>query len=163
MSDIAPTPLPMRIVLDTNTVMALWVFEDPALAPLRLWLDSLTASLLAREDTLDELRHVLAYRQFALAATRQQSLHADYAARTTMVPPVPEAPEAAAALPLCRDRDDQKFLELARDGGATHLLSRDKALLKLRRHRLVRERFVVQTPEAFIAEHAAVLAATRPA
>jgi hypothetical protein len=34
-------------------------------------------------------------------------------------------------LPVCTDRDDQKFLELARDAGAAILITKDKALLKL--------------------------------
>jgi hypothetical protein len=33
-------------------------------------------------------------------------------------------------LPVCSDRDDQKFLELARDAGAAILVTKDKALLK---------------------------------
>lgn len=34
-------------------------------------------------------------------------------------------------LPVCRDPDDQKFLELARDAAARMLITKDKALLKL--------------------------------
>jgi predicted nucleic acid-binding protein len=42
--------------------------------------------------------------------------------------PAGEAPP----LPRCKDRDDQKFLELAARCGANILVSKDKALLKLR-------------------------------
>jgi predicted nucleic acid-binding protein len=35
------------------------------------------------------------------------------------------------SLPRCRDRDDQKFLELAFAAKASVLLTRDKALLRL--------------------------------
>jgi predicted nucleic acid-binding protein len=38
---------------------------------------------------------------------------------------------AAAALPRCRDADDQKFLELAAAAGARYLVSKDQALLEL--------------------------------
>ena len=38
----------------------------------------------------------------------------------------------APALPRCKDRDDQKFLELAARSNADILVSKDKALLKLR-------------------------------
>ena len=38
----------------------------------------------------------------------------------------------APPLPRCQDRDDQKFLELAARAGADLLVSKDKALLKLR-------------------------------
>ena len=135
-----------RLVLDTNTVMALWFFEDPALAQLRAAIDARRVALVARADALEELRRVLAYRQFGIASERQAGLLADYAARCVSI--APAAPEAEA-LPACRDRDDQKFLEIARDGGASHLVSRDKALLRLNRHRLVRARFAIVTPEAF--------------
>jgi predicted nucleic acid-binding protein len=36
-------------------------------------------------------------------------------------------------LPRCRDRDDQKFLELAYQASATALLTRDEELLRLAR------------------------------
>lgn len=140
---------PPRLVLDTNSVMALWSFEDPALETLRRFLEHGGARLLVSAATAEELRRVLAYRQFALSPERQRTIFGAYLARAEHVP----AEGDGVALPVCRDRDDQKFLELARDGAATHLLSRDKALLRLNRHRLVRPRFVIQTPEAFIAAH----------
>lgn len=147
-----PAPPALRLVLDTNTVMALWVFEDPRLAPLRALVDAAGAVLLASAATLEELRRVLAYRQFSLPAERQARLLADYAARTTLQD---GAADDAPPLPVCRDGDDQKFLALARDGAATHLVSRDKLLLKLNRHRLVRPLFAILSPEAFVAALAA--------
>ncbi|SIR32214.1 putative toxin-antitoxin system toxin component, PIN family [Aromatoleum tolulyticum] len=142
-----PAPSALRLVLDTNTVMALWAFEDPRLQHLRQWIEHDRAVLLASAATLEELRRVLAYRQFAIAPERQAAILATYAGRTCAVP----APDAAAEpppLPACGDRDDQKFLETARDGRASHLVSRDKLLLKLNRHRLVRSLFAILTPEA---------------
>jgi len=53
----------------------------------------------------------------------------------------------AGDLPGCRDPDDQKFLEIAGAAGAATLITRDKALLRLARHRLVRARFAILTPE----------------
>jgi predicted nucleic acid-binding protein len=38
-------------------------------------------------------------------------------------------------LPLCRDPDDQKFLELARDCKASALVTKDRALLELARRK----------------------------
>lgn len=138
-----------RLVVDTNTVMALWHFEDPALAVLRQAIERGEFALFCREDALEEYRRVLAYRQFDIDPDRQQRLLADYRARVTLVD---AASDEAAALPLCRDRDDQKFLEIARDANATHLLTRDKLLLKVGRHRLLRDRYLVQTPERFVSE-----------
>ncbi|HJV26522.1 MAG TPA: putative toxin-antitoxin system toxin component, PIN family [Aromatoleum sp.] len=146
-------PSSLRLVLDTNTVMALWFFEDPRLESLRRMIEDMRPTLVARADALDELRHVLAYRQFGIEPARQAELLAAYSARVTTTDamggdatPATDA-EDISALPTCRDRDDQKFLEIARDGRATHLVSRDKALLRLNRHRLVRPLFAILTPE----------------
>lgn len=135
-----------RLVLDTNTVLALWMFRDPQLELLRARAEAGELSLLTRADALEELERVLAYRQFALDEATRGALLADYRSRTNLLP----APgEGAALLPSCRDPDDQKFLEIARDGTAHALLSRDKALLRLRSHRLIRERYAILTPEAW--------------
>ncbi|MBI1907103.1 MAG: putative toxin-antitoxin system toxin component, PIN family [Rhodocyclales bacterium] len=142
---------PQTLVLDTNTVMALWVFEDPALHALRQSVEAGSVTLATRADALEELRHVLAYRQFGLDPARQAALHAEYVALCSIIVADTATP---AALPACRDRDDQKFLEIARDARATHLVSRDKALLRLNRHRLVRALFAIVKPEAFPAADA---------
>ena len=136
----------LRLVLDTNTVLALWMFRDPALEFLRLRAEAGALTLLTRDDAVEELNRVLAYRQFALDETTRTTLLADYLRRATHSP----APEAGAApLPACRDADDQKFLEIARDGAAEALLTRDKALLRLARHRQIRECYAILTPEAW--------------
>jgi len=141
------------LVLDTNTVMALWVFEDPALQPLRQAVESCTAVLASRADALEELRRVLAYRQFGLALQRQASIHAEYAARCNVADRA--GSDTATRLPTCRDGDDQKFLEIARDAQATHLVTRDKALLRLNRHRLIRPLYAIVPPEGLFAASAA--------
>lgn len=141
-------PAPIRLVLDTNTVMALWFFEDPTLMALRAALDDTDGPLLplCRDDTLEELRRVLAYRQFAIPPLRQAELLSRYTQRCQRIGPTPlDAPP----LPQCRDGDDQKFLELARDGHAALLISRDRRVLKLARHRWIRPRYQILTPEAW--------------
>jgi putative PIN family toxin of toxin-antitoxin system len=143
---------PPRVVLDTNTVMALWWWGDPRLTPLAEAIEAGRFTPCAREDTLEELARVLAYRQFGVPGERQAAILAEYRVRCTAVP---EDAAPAAALPVCRDADDQKFLELARDAGAALLVSRDKVLLRLDRHRLIRALFRIRSPEALCAELAA--------
>jgi len=138
--------LTVRLVLDTNTVLALWHFEDPALARLRRQIDTGSVELATRADALEELRRVLAYRQFTIDADRQSFILSAYTGHCIRIR---EEPATAPVLPLCRDPDDQKFLEIARDAGASRLLSRDKLLLKLNRHRLIRPLFGIVTPESF--------------
>lgn len=141
---------PLRLVLDTNVVLALWLFKDPRLAALqRYCLIRRSAILLVRSDTLDELRAVLAYTQFGLDADAQQQLYVSYATRTTTVPTSTPAP--SLQLPRCTDEDDQKFIELAVSGDADYLLTRDRLLLKAGRQRQMRARCTVLTPEKFAA------------
>jgi predicted nucleic acid-binding protein len=47
---------------------------------------------------------------------------------------------------VCADPDDQKFLELARAAGAHALVTRDRALLVLRRRRSPPVPFRIVTP-----------------
>lgn len=141
-----------RLVLDTNTVLALWMFRDPALKALRQAIEAGTLKLLCREDALAELHNVLAYTRFALADEARHALEAHYLALTANSASASRRASENLLLPDCRDSDDQKFLEIAGALGATHLLTRDKALLRLARHRLVRGRFHILTPEHFQAE-----------
>lgn len=140
----APLPHGLPVILDTNVVLSLWMFEDPALVHLRAAVESGALRPFSREDCLGELVRVLAYSQFAQAPERQAEIAAVYRARCTLVEPV-EPP--ACELPNCLDRDDQKFLELARDSGARALLTRDKLVLKLGRRPVIAARFAIITPE----------------
>ena len=152
-----------RLVLDTNTVLALWMFRDPKLDGLRAWIETGKCWLYSREDALEELRRVLAYRQFGLDDVSQQAIIAGH--RLLLTPWDPPGGRstavAPALLPRCRDADDQKFLEIAIQSGATHLLTRDKALLKLARHRTIRDRLTILTPERFIATTLSISAVPR--
>lgn len=140
----APLPHGLPVILDTNVVLSLWMFEDPGLVRLRAAVESGALRPFSRDDCLGELVRVLAYSQFAQPPERQAEIAAVYRARCTLVEPV-EPP--ACELPSCLDRDDQKFLELARDSGARALLTRDKLVLKLGRRPIIAARFAIITPE----------------
>lgn len=117
------------LVLDTNVVLDLFHFEEAASIPLRRALENRQVGCLVTLATLDELRRVLAYPAFALDPLRQQAVLTRYAALSNRVDPV----QGASGLPRCSDPDDQKFLELAAARHAQGLISKDRALLKLRR------------------------------
>lgn len=147
----------MRLVLDTNTVLALWHFADPGLASLATAIAGGRFTLASREDALEELRQVLTRLRFGIAPEKQDHIIAHYRGSLALIPtsaPASASGEAGDALPLplCRDRDDQKFLEIARDSKAACLLTRDKLLLRLNGHRLLRDHFRIVTPERFLAE-----------
>ncbi len=125
----APLPSPLPLVLDTNVVLDLLLFGDPAVSLLK---QAMTAGMViawADGDTLGELEHVLAYPTFKLDEAARRETHARYRSLVRVAPedmgiPVPP-------LPRCRDRDDQKFLVLAARVGAAWLVSKDKRVLSL--------------------------------
>jgi uncharacterized protein len=142
---------PLRVVLDTNVVMAFWHFCDPKLLSLLAWLRARESVLLTRSECLVELERVLAYRQFGIAPDRQVEVLAVVRAASECLPdPTEEQMAAAAALPRCKDKDDQKFLQLAWEGEAQLLITRDKMLLALNRRPIYRERLQIVTPERLI-------------
>ena len=131
----------MRAVLDTNVVVALLVFGDPRLDELAWRWRTGSVIPLVDDETLAEFERVLRYPVLKRDENAARSLGADYRARSTLVPP---AAFNDRTLPHCRDRDDQKFLQLAQRAGADLLLTRDKALLRLRG----RTRFTIATPDS---------------
>ncbi len=140
---------PARVVLDTNVLLSLWVFADSRFASFRALVDCGDWLALTDEQCLAEFQRVLGYDQFKLTVERQAQVYADYSAiactveeRTTFIKP----------LPRCSDRDDQKFLELARNAGADWLVTSDKALLKMARRDKLAGLFRIVTPDAVLAE-----------
>lgn len=145
---------PRRVVLDTNVLVSLYVFADSRLAPLRALIESGAWLALSDDACLAEFRRVLAYPMFALAPEQQQAAFAAYAAVVTRA--APDAGRNLPALPRCKDRDDQKFLELARDSAADWLVTADKALLQLARRDRLRGLFRILDPDAALREIGAV-------
>lgn len=139
---LPPLERPLRVVFDTNVLLSMFVFADSRFAPLRVEVDAGRWLAFTRADCLDEFRRVLDYAMFKLEPERQTAAYAAYAAVAQLATALVEAP---APLPRCKDRDDQKFLELARDVGADWLVSSDKALLKL--NRKLAGRYAILKPE----------------
>jgi len=131
----------MRLVLDTNVWLDWLVFDDPELAPLRAAVGEGRARVFIDAACEAELERVLAYSlgRLRLDAAAQAAC---LAACRRAVAPGGDAAPLECVLPVCRDPDDQKFLELARDCAADLLLTRDRALLELAR----RTPFRIVTP-----------------
>ena len=127
------------MVLDTNAALALWYFEDPALSPLAAALASGRLVTVATPPMIAEWHCVLAREGFD--PQRAAAARTAYAALRRELP-LPEL-EAPAR---CRDPDDQKFLVCAL-AYAPLLLTRDKALLRLARHRRIAPRLAILRPE----------------
>jgi putative PIN family toxin of toxin-antitoxin system len=137
-----------RVVFDTNVLLSLWVFADSRFAPLRGMVESGEWIALTDEHCLAEFKRVLDYDQFKLSEERQAQVFADYSAiaRVNL-----ERKTFFAPFPRCSDRDDQKFLELARHAGAGWLITADKALLKMARRDKLSGLFRIVTPDVVLA------------
>lgn len=121
---------PRPLVLDTNMVLDLLVFNDPAIAPVRALLADGALRWIADAAQRVELERVLAYPQIAPRVAFYGLSTASVLA--TFDAGVAYQPEAPAIRVICKDPDDQHFLALAVQHQAL-LLSKDKAVLMLRK------------------------------
>ena len=121
------------VVVDTNVALDLLIFSDPRTAPLRTLLAQGRLDWIATQVMRDELERVLAYPHIVsrmdfyrvdaaqvLAAFDAQARLVDIAARVAYV---------------CKDADDQKFIDFAAAHRAI-LLSKDKAVICMRKRLL---------------------------
>lgn len=125
----APLSFPLPVVLDTNVVLDLLVFDDPLSRPLAEALAKGALIAWADAETLLELERVLTLPIFRLDTARQRDVYARYLALVRQTSSTGSAP--GPELPRCRDRDDQKFLLLTARAGAAWLVSKDKRVLSL--------------------------------
>lgn len=133
------------LVLDTNIVLDLFVFDEPAAAPLRADLAAGAAEWLASAAMRDELSRVLGYpqvaRRLAFHGRAADTVLAAFDRHARLVPDARKAPFT------CKDPDDQRFIDLAVAHGCA-LLSKDHAVLCMAR-RLATLSVRVQTLHAW--------------
>lgn len=116
------------VVLDTNIVLDLFVFNDATAQPLRQALQAGELDWLATAPMRDELARVLAYPQIAPRLAFYQLSADDVLAAFDRHARLAEV--AAKAAVTCSDADDQKFIDLAVAVKAT-LLSKDRDVLSM--------------------------------
>ena len=142
-------PAPLRLVLDTNVWLDWLVFDDPGILPLKAAVDAGEAEIFMDVPCEVELARVLALplgKSTPDTVVRARRLEECRRAVRRVDSP---SKRDADRLPVCRDPDDQKFLELASECGAAFLVTRDRALLVLGRRQAQRLLFRVVTPEEF--------------
>lgn len=125
-SGVAPAVPPGPLVLDTNIVLDVFVFNDAATQPLRQLLTTGQLDWIATAPMRDELARVLAYPQIAARLAFYQ-LSADdvltaFDRHARLLPVAGKVPVT------CSDPDDQKFIDLAMAEQAV-LLSKDQDVL----------------------------------
>ena len=134
-------------MLDTNVALALFAFADPTCKSLAVAVRERRLQAVASVATRDEWLCVL-WRD-ALPFEPATRLAAAAAFDTQVLDAYTAGTDRSAALPHCRDPDDQIFLELARDAGCAVLFSRDRELLKLSRRCMRVAGFSVCLPEEY--------------
>jgi len=116
------------IVLDTNIVLDLFVFNDPATPALLQALQTGALRWIASQPMRDELERVLAYTHIVpRLAYYELSAEQVLSRFDALVQIVAVAPKVQLT---CKDADDQKFIDLAAAHQAV-LLSKDHAVLAL--------------------------------
>lgn len=153
---------PPRLVLDTNAVLDWLVFQDLAMKPLAQAITQSQVRWLASERMRQELAHVLARPWPSRWPFVVDDCLAQFDRWTTRAAE-PIAAEVAKTMPgcVCTDPDDQVFIDLALEGGATWLVSRDLAVLRLSR-RLATFGVVVRRPVDWqLSQHEVARAADR--
>jgi len=122
----------LRLVLDTNTLIS-GLLVQPSMPQQVFDYATSQAILLMSKATQAELERVLIRPKFARYVSLEKRLKfiASLTARSEQV-------EITQRLEICRDPKDDKFLELAICGSATHLITGDDDLLVLNPFRNVK-------------------------
>jgi predicted nucleic acid-binding protein len=141
------------VILDSQVFFDWAVFRNAAIDPLRLAIETGAVCWLGTPAMLNEVKHVLARGVFRSRNVDESGIALLWQRWVFEVEPAAAAPRGLR----CRDTDDQMFIDLATAHGPCWLVSRDKAVLSLRRP-LTRWGVQVLTPEAWAlswAEHGA--------
>ncbi len=118
------------LVLDTNIVLDLFVFGDAAARPLRAGLEQGGLRWIATGPMREELERVLGYGHIEARLDFYGLRAADVLAGFDRH--VVRVDVAARASVICRDPDDQKFIDLAVQHQCL-VLSKDAAVLSMRK------------------------------
>lgn len=126
------------LVIDTNVLLDIFVFQDPATVPLREALFSGGFDAVRADITLSEFADVISREKFKLTAGQRDEILEKWQrySRRLADSDIQKSPWK------CKDRDDQIFLDLAYTLRPCHLLSKDLQVLKFRK-RAAKESVVI--------------------
>ena len=116
-----------RLVLDTNVILDLLVFKDPSTESIRLMLDAKTVDAVRSEASMLELVDVIQRPIFKLSQQEQAMILQAWESTTRLL----ETAAIKSAPFICRDADDQIFLDMAFSLRPALLLSKDLRVLEL--------------------------------
>lgn len=133
-------------MLDTNVCLDAFVFADVHAQTLLRTLRRGAVHAMVDQACRDEWLRVIGYPQFALDNEQQKQVTGQLDSCLRYLP-VEARAVRDITLPLCKDTDDQKFLELALAAQAQWLITKDNELLKLGRRTLRDAGFAILTLE----------------
>ena len=116
-----------RLVLDTNVILDLLVFQDPAAEVVWMALDTKLVDAVRTEESMLELIDVIQRPRFKLNEEQQQAILKRWESSTRLL----ENTTIEPAPFTCRDPDDQVFLDMAYSLRPALLLSKDLRVLEL--------------------------------
>jgi uncharacterized protein len=119
---------PIKIVFDTNAVLDWLLFDGPAVQPMKAAVSQGRLLPITNDVCFAELERVLQYPKLRLDEALRNALLTAYRAATQWIDAT-----ADEDVPRCRDRDDQKFLDLAAAARADFLATRDARVLAMSR------------------------------
>lgn len=135
----------MRLILDTNVWLDWLVFGDARSGPIARAIETGAATVHATEPMLAEFAAVIERPHFGLGAAARAAARDVQRTQVTLHAPAPDCRLD------CTDPDDRMFIDLALALRVDWLVSRDKALLRLRRPAARRVGLRIGTPEAWCA------------
>lgn len=120
------------LVIDTNVLLDVWVFDDPRTDDLREALQARRVDWLTTPAMREEWLRVLHYPHLHARWTRKSLSLDQLMAHFDRSECVAEAPRAPWA---CKDPDDQKFVDLAvaHASAGVQLISKDFEVLRMRK------------------------------
>jgi predicted nucleic acid-binding protein len=139
------------VILDTNIVLDLFLFQDPRTEPLREQLQSGQLDWRATQHMRNELERVLTYPHITAKLAFYGKTAIDILANFDHHAQLLDAPSTKAPY-TCKDADDQVFIDLAatlaqqNPNAHVSLISKDKAVTSMRR-RLEKLSIYVSMPQ----------------
>lgn len=126
------------IVLDTNILLDVLVFDDDRAHPLRAALDANQLDVVATNKTFAEFQDVIGREQFSLNKDQQQLISEQWKKWARIV----SDDDLCQAPWKCKDLDDQVFINLAYSFRPSALISKDKQVLKIAK-RAIKEKVTI--------------------
>ena len=135
------------LILDTNILLDVFVFEDRRALPLKTALFDQQIKAYTCKSALAELADVLARPLFSLECHQQQKILEQWLSLSKSI----EEAQLTTAPWQCQDPDDQIFINLAYTLKPAVLMSKDHAVLKLASKAALAEVLITSDYLAFMA------------